>query len=167
MSATPSTLHLLCGKIASGKSTLAARLGASDGTVVIAEDVWLNALFGDQMSTVSDYVRCAAKLRAAIGPHVAALLNAGVSVVLDFPANTIETRQWARGILDGTEAAHQLHLLNVPDEICLARLQARNAEGDHPFAATEDQFRQITRHFVPPSPDEGFHIMTHSLDTGA
>jgi predicted kinase len=167
MSATPPILHLICGKIASGKSTLAARFDASDGTVMIAEDAWLNALYGDQMSTVADYVRCATKLRTIIGPHVTALLNAGVSVVLDFPANTIETRQWARGILDGTDAAHQLHLLNVPDEVCLARLQARNAEGDHPFAATEDQFRQITRHFVPPLPDEGFHIVTHLQDTSA
>lgn len=161
MSATHPTLHLVCGKIASGKSTLTAGLGRAAGTVVIAEDAWLHALFADQMASVSDYVRCSAKLREAIGPHIAALLNVGVSVVLDFPANTVETRRWMRGILDRTDASHVLHVLDVPDEVCLARLRARNAGGDHPFAATEEQFRRIAAHFVPPSPDEGFTIVVH------
>lgn len=164
MPPTPPTLHLVCGKIAAGKSTLTARLGEAAGTVVIAEDDWLAALYADRMSTIADYLRCAAKLRAVMTPHVAALLNAGLSVVLDFPANTVETRRWMRGILDATGAAHQLHLLDVPDMVCLARLRARNAGGDHPFAATEAQFHQITRYFVPPAPDEGFTIVRHGGD---
>lgn len=158
--ATP-TLHLLCGKIASGKSTLAARLGAAEGTVVLSEDTWLSGLFGDRMASVSDYVSCSAKLRAVIGPHVAALLDAGVSVVLDFPANTVETRGWMRGILEQTDAAHVLHVLDVPDEVCLDRLRARSAEGAHPFDPTEAQFRLISKHFVAPSPEEGFTLVRH------
>lgn len=161
MSSKSPTLHLLCGKIASGKSTLTARLGSLDATVVIAEDDWLNALYSDEMSSISDYVRCTSKLRQIMGPHVAALLNAGISVVLDFPANTVETRDWMRGILEQTNAAHQLHVLDVPDEVCMARLNARNAHGDHPFAVTEEQFRQISSHFRAPSPDEGFDIVLH------
>ena len=35
------------------------------------------------------------------------------------------------------------------------------ARGDHPFAATEQQFSQISRHFVAPSPDEGFNVIVH------
>lgn len=161
MSASP-TLHLLCGKIASGKSTLTAELGRAAHTVVIAEDDWLGALFADEMTTVRDYVRAAEKLRRVMGPHVTALLNAGVSVVLDFPANTVETRAWMRHVLEGTGADHVLHLLDVPDEVCLARLNARNAAGDHAFAATEAQFRQITQHFAPPTPDEGFNVLRHT-----
>lgn len=144
MSSTSPTLHLLCGKIASGKSTLTAQLGCLEGTVVIAEDDWLDALYSDEMSSLSDYVRCSSKLRKIIGPHVASLLNAGVSVVLDFHANTIEARNWMRGILEQTNAGHKLHVLDVPDEICMARLHARNAQGDHPFAATEEQFQQVS-----------------------
>lgn len=161
MSTSSPTLHLLCGKIASGKSTLAAQLGSPEGTVVIAEDDWLNALYPGQMSSISDYVTCAAKLRSIMGSHVASLLNAGVSVVLDFQANTIESRDWIRSILDQTNAAHELHVLNVPDEVCIARLHARNAKGDHPFSATEEQFSQISKHFLAPSQDERFNIVLH------
>lgn len=97
-----------------------------------------------------------------IGPHVVSLLNTGVSVVLDFQANTVESRNWMRVILDQTNADHKLHVFDVPDEVCMARLLARNAQGDHPFAATEEQFRQISKHFVAPSPDEGVNIVLHN-----
>lgn len=160
MSVSP-TLHMLCGKIAAGKSTLASRLGDDPHTILVSEDDWLNALFSDQMASIPDYLRCASKLRAVMGPHIASLLNAGVSVVLDFPANTVEARDWMRAILDSTNASHQLHVLTVSDALCLARLRERNRDGDHPFAATEEQFHRMSRHFVPPSPEEGFNLVMH------
>jgi predicted kinase len=155
---------MVCGKIASGKSTLAADLGRSAGAVVIAEDAWLHALYADQLASLGDYGRCSGRLRAAMAPHVAALLGAGVSVVLDFPANTVDQRAWMRGIVEASGAAHRLHLLAASDALCLARLRARNAAGDHPFAVTEDQFHQVTRHFAPPAPEEGFTIVAHAAD---
>ncbi|MGY6704817.1 AAA family ATPase [Roseinatronobacter sp.] len=164
MSSTTPTLHLLCGKIASGKSTLAAELSRADGTVVVSEDDWLSGLFSGKISSISDYMRCMSKLRKVMGPHVVSLLNEGVSVVLDFQANTIASRDWMRGILEQTTAAHQLHVLDVPDKICIARLHARNAQGDHQFAATEEQFRQISKHFVAPSREEGFNTVLHHVD---
>ncbi|MFX0547638.1 AAA family ATPase [Roseovarius sp. S1116L3] len=154
-------LHMLCGKIAAGKSTLAADLAGSPETVLIAEDDWLNALFADELVSLPDYVRCSSKLRRIMAPHVAALLNAGVSVVLDFPANTFEQRRWMRRILEQTTAAHQLHLLDVSDKVCLARLRERNSRGDHPFAVTDAQFHQFNNHFAAPTPDEGFNVVRH------
>src|SRR3954453_5556844 len=86
-------LHLACGKIAAGKSTLCARLAAArPGTVLISEDFWTKRLFGEEMTSVADYVRVSARLRSAMGPHVTGLLGAGVDVVLDFPGNTRATR---------------------------------------------------------------------------
>lgn len=161
MSENAPTLHMLCGKIASGKSTLAAQLAKSNRTVLIAEDNWLNVLYGDSMRTIEDYLNCAGKLRQVLGPHVTDMLGAGVSVVLDFQANTIESRQWMHGLLGSTGASHQLHVLDVPEEICLTRLRQRNVRGEHPFAVTEQQFRQVSRHFVKPTEDEGFQIVWH------
>lgn len=158
---TTPVLHFLCGKIAAGKSSLAASLARAPGTVLIAEDDWLHALFADELVSLPDYVRCSSKLRRIMAPHVAAMLDAGVSVVLDFPANTVEQRGWMRGILENTTAAHQLHLLEARDEVCLARLRERNSRGDHPFAVTEAQFRQFSSHFAGPTPDEGFNVITH------
>ncbi len=161
MSSNEPTLHMICGKIAAGKSTLAAELAQAPGHVRLSEDAWLAALYGEEMANLQDYVRYGARLRAVVGPHVAALLREGVSVVLDFQANTREARGWMRGILKESGAAHVLHVLDVPDEVCLARLAARNAAGGHEFAPSEAQFREISRYFSLPTPEEGFAIKWH------
>lgn len=155
------TLHMVCGKIAAGKSTLTAELAKAPSTVRISEDEWLGTLFSDQMTTIKDYVRCSERLRAVMAPHVSSLLTSGVSVVLDFPANTVETRAWMRDIVTTTEADDQLHFLDVTDAVCLERLRQRNAEGAHPFQVTEAQFHQVSKHFQPPTDGEGFTIVRH------
>ena len=155
------TLHMLCGKIAAGKSSLAALLGAAPLTVIVSEDKWMAPLFGDEMKEVADYVRLSAKLRKAMGPHVVDLLKAGMSVVLDYPANTLANRAWMKGIANAAGVAHQLHWLDVPDEVCKARMRARNEAGAHDFAPSDEQFDQITAYFVPPSAEEGLEIVVH------
>ena len=154
------TLHLVCGKIAAGKSTLCARLAAAPGTVLIEEDRWTRTLFGEEMREVADYVRVSARLRAAMGPHVTALLEAGIDVALDFPANTIATRAFWRAAAEAAGARAILHLIDLPDDVCRARLHARNAEGLHDFAGVTDaQFDQITAFFQPPGEDEGLAVV--------
>ena len=160
------TLHLLCGKIAAGKSSLAAKLGAAPLTVIVSEDKWTAPLFGSEMATVEDYVRCSAKLRAAMGPHLVDLLKAGVSVVLDFPANTLANRAWMKQLAEAAGVPHQLHFLDVPDDICRARMHARNAAGEHEFAPTDEHFDLITSYFVPPTAAEGFEIVVHRPGEG-
>ncbi|MDX8355086.1 ATP-binding protein [Cognatiyoonia sp. IB215182] len=157
------TLHLVCGKIAAGKSTLCTHLAQAGGTILVSEDQWLHTLYSDEMKTIADFVRCSAKLRQAMTPHVIDLLKAGLSVVLDFAANTVEARTWIRQIIAQSGADHQLHLLDPPDHVCLARLKARNAKGDHPFHVTTSDFEKVTKHFQPPTPDEGFNIVVHDV----
>ncbi|WP_157098741.1 AAA family ATPase [Novosphingobium rosa] len=154
-------LHMLCGKIAAGKSTLTTQLGRQPETIVVSEDQWLSALYADDMVSVADYVRCSARLRQAMAPHLIALLQAGVSVVLDFPANTVVARNWMRDIFEQAGAAHCLHHLDVPDDVCKARLRARNALGEHAFAASDAEFNLISSHFVAPAPEEGFTVQIH------
>jgi len=97
-----------------------------------------------------------------MGPHVVALLRAGMSVVLDFPANTLLTRRWMRSLIEEAGVAHELHVLDVPDDVCKQRLRARNAEGEHPFQASDADYETFTRYFVPPSAEEGFNVVVHA-----
>lgn len=155
------TLHLICGRIAAGKSTLAAQLSQPAQVLCISEDDWLAALYGDRMTTVQDYVEVSAKLRSIMALHVTDLLLAGLSVVLDYHANTVENRNWMRRCADQAEAQVLLHLLEVDEDTCWHRLAARNARGEHPFQPSRAQFTQICKHFAPPTPDEGFAIQVH------
>jgi len=157
------TLHLLCGKIAAGKSTLARTLAAQPATLLISEDHWTSTLFGEDLKTIDDYTRYSARLRAAMAPHIVAILRQGLSVVLDFPANTVRNRAWMRSIIDEAAVPHELHVLDLPDEVCKQRLRQRNASGAHPFEVSDAEYEQFTRYFVPPGPDEGFNLVVHKI----
>ncbi|MDP9412656.1 MAG: ATP-binding protein [Pseudomonadota bacterium] len=152
---------MLCGKIAAGKSTLAARLAEAESTVLLSEDHLLARLYPGEINTIDDYVRCATRLREAIGSHIVTLLRQGVSIVLDFQANTLAARGWMRGLFEQAGARHQLHYLRTSDKTCRMRLQARNAAGTHDYQVSEAEFDLFTRFFVVPGPEEGFHVIQH------
>jgi predicted kinase len=156
------TLYLLSGKIGSGKSTLARQLAARPGTLLISEDHWTSTLFADDLKTIEDYGKYSARLRAAMAPHIVAILGRGLSVVLDFPANTVKQRAWMKELIDTAQVPHELHLLDVPDAVCKQRLRARNAAGEHPFQVSDVEYEQFTRYYVPPTRDEGFKVVVHA-----
>jgi predicted kinase len=154
------TLHLLCGKAGAGKSTLCAAL-AAPGAVLIAQDHFLATLYKPELRSIQDDIRLVPRLRAALGPHITDLLRAGVTIILDWPANTAATRAWMRTLFEAAGADHQLHMLDVPDDICRARLQARNESGRHPFSVTPAEFDALNAYFEPPTETEGFTIVPH------
>ena len=155
------TLYLLCGKIAAGKSTLARSIASRPATLLISEDHWTSSLFLDELKTIDDYSLYSARLRAAMAPHVVDILKLGLSVVLDFPANTISYRAWMRSLITKANVTHELHYLDVSDSICKQRLQKRNASGNHPFGVSESDYNLFTSYFVPPGIDEGFNVVYH------
>jgi predicted kinase len=159
--ARPTTLYLLCGKVAAGKSTLARRLADRPSTLLIAIDDWMPILFPSEVETIEDFTRLSARLRAAMAPHVVAILRQGLSIVLDFPANTVSWRSWMRSLITQADVAHELHVLDFPDAICKQRLRQRNADGEHPYQIDEETFDLFTSYFVLPTPDEGFNVVVH------
>ena len=161
MSSNEPILHLVCGKIAAGKSTLVNQLGQRPGTVVVREDHWLARLYPGEQNSLADYVRNSARLRDAIAAHLIDLLRSGLSVVLDFPANTPSSRAWMRSLFEGAGCAHQLHYLDLADDECKARLRRRNASGEHEFIVSDTEFDLFTAHFVPPHADEAFEVIVH------
>jgi hypothetical protein len=70
-------------------------------------------------------------------------------------------------LIDQSGAAHELHLLDVPDVICKQRLRERNAGGKHPFQVSEAEYDLFTKYFVTPEPNEGFNVIVHTLTPAA
>ena len=156
------TLHAFCGKIASGKSSLAASIAKARQAILLSEDQLLSRLYPGEIVTLDDYVRAATRLRHAIGPHIERLLLAGLDVVLDFQANTPTARAWFRSVFERAAANHELHCLDASNEVCKARLADRNAKGDHEYQVSDAEFELFNSYVVPPSPDEGFNVMVHT-----
>jgi predicted kinase len=157
------TLYCICGKIAAGKTSLARELTAQYAAVLICEDEWLVRLEA-QIETFDDFRRQARRLRAAVGPHVVDLLRLGISVVLDFPANTPKDRAWIRSLFETAKAQHELHVIEATDELCRARLRKRNEtmpEGLYFGHVSEDIFDPVTSLLALPSQAEGFNVVRH------
>ncbi|WP_218016246.1 AAA family ATPase [Sphingomonas asaccharolytica] len=157
-------LHLITGKIAAGKSTLSAKLAAETGGLVLAEDYWLPTLYPAQITSLDDYRRDSGRLRTAIAPLIVDLLRRDLTIILDFPANTVASRTWMRGLADAAGITATLHFLDLPDDICRARLHARNAAGTHAYQASDAEFDQFTAHFAQPEGSEGFRIVRYAAD---
>jgi predicted kinase len=157
------TLHLICGRIAAGKSTLSRQLAARPATLLITMDDWMSILYPTENRTIEDFAILSARLRAAMGPHIVAILRQDLSVVLDFPANTVKWRGWMRSLFTEAGVAHELHVLDVPDAVCKERLKGRNASGEHPYQIDEATYDQFMSYFVPPAPDEDFNVVVHTV----
>ncbi len=98
-----------------------------------------------------------------MGPHIIDILRQDISVVLDFPANTIAWRDWMRSLFVTAGVAHELHVLDVPDSVCKERLRERNSAGNHPYAVNDETYDLFTRHFSLPTADEGFNIVVQGF----
>ena len=158
----PAVLYFLCGKMAAGKSTLAQSLALANAATLFSEDALLRDLYPSEIVDIGSYVRCSGRIKRALTDPISALLRTGVSVVLDFPANTLGQRAWFRELLDGSGAAHELHFVDVPDEVCKAQLRARNLmQGADPLQ-DEATFDALAMYFTAPREDEGFTVIRHA-----
>jgi predicted kinase len=158
----PGKLCLFCGKMAAGKSTLARRLAAREAAVLLVQDELLATLYPDEIVDVAGYVKYSRRVNQAMHGPICALLAAGRSVVMDFPGNTRAQRAWFRTLIDATGAAHELHFVDVSDEVCKQQLRQRSAGRAAGDAFTSDaEFDAITKYFEPPAADEGFAVILH------
>lgn len=159
---TETTLHFFCGKMAAGKSTLAKELAKKNNAILLIEDDWLSHLYPEEISDIPDYVRYSIRLKNIVAGHIASLLSHGVSVVLDFPANTKDQRNWFRAIYEQANASHTLHFVDVSDDICKRQLKERSKDKPEGSAFTSDaEFDAITKYFQAPSEGEGFTIIKY------
>lgn len=155
-------LIFFCGKMAAGKSTLSRVLAELEQAVLLVQDEWLTHLFPGEILDVPDYLRCSARLNAALTPLIVSLLAKGIPVVLDFPGNTTKQRAWFRQLFEAAGVEHELHFIDAPDAVCKRQLRERSAglPAGTPWT-TEAEFDAITTYFEPPAADEGFNVVRH------
>ncbi|WP_272536730.1 AAA family ATPase [Providencia sp. PROV182] len=144
-------MHFLCGKIASGKSTLAKQLANLPRTILLCEDEWLTALYPNEINELAHYVEKSALVKQVLEDHIRQLIQAGNNIVMDFPANTPIQRQWLMSLAQSSDVSY---VLQVSNDECKARLAARNLAGENPFQTSETQFDLITAHFSYPTSSE-------------
>lgn len=162
---TSAKLIFLCGKMAAGKSTLARDLTARENAVLLVQDEFLDRLFPGEITDVPGFVKYSSRLKDALAPHICSLLAKGISVVLDFPANTKAQRAWFRQLFESANAEHELHFIDASDALCKRQLKDRSKDLPPGTGWTTDaEFDAITAYFQPPSNDEGFNMIHYKRD---
>lgn len=158
----PGKLFFFCGKMAAGKSTLAREIARREDAVLLVQDELLIKLFPEEIVDISSFVNYSSRLNNALTAHICSLLSKGFFVVLDFPGNTRTQRSWFRELFEHANAAHELHYVDVTDELCKRQLQKRSKALPEGSAFTSDvEFDAITKYFQAPSDDENFNVIRH------
>ncbi len=143
----------------SGKSTKAIELAHVYDAILLSEDEWLSALYPEEIKVLNDYIKYSSRLKSLLKKHVQNLLNSGMTVVMDFPANTHTQRSWFKEIVSEYEIPHKLYYLEASDELCLNQLEQRRKT--NPSRADFDNekfFHEVNSYFQPPTEEEGFNI---------
>ena len=157
-------LLFVCGKMAAGKSTLSKELSSQEDAVLLAQDDMLVALYPGEIVDLRTFVKYSARIQDALAPHICSLLSKGMSVVLDFPANTRKQRAWFRQLLDRAGAEHELHLIVVSEDLCKRQLKQRSQQRELPPGAkwtTDADFDEVTTYFDPPAAEKNFNVIRH------
>ena len=158
-------LLFVCGKMAAGKSTLSKELSVREHAVLLAQDGLLVALFPGEIVDLAAFVKYTTRIQDALAPHICSLLSKGVSVVLDFPANTRNQRVWFRQLLEQTDAEHELHFIVASDELCKRQLKQRSELKGLPpgtkWTTDAADFDEVTAYFDPPAAEERFNVIRH------
>jgi predicted kinase len=157
---TAGTLYFLIGKMGAGKSTYAKRFAQDNGTVLISEDDWLSQLYPGEINNFNDFLVRHRKLLTVLRSHVPQILAAGTSVIMDFPANTRDARQWFLRVAESANAPHQAIYLELSDDACLQQVAKRRQEQpERSQFDTPEMFAEVTQYFQAPGDDEGLNIV--------
>lgn len=117
----------MCGLPCAGKTTLARAIEEQQHALRLTSDEWITRLHGaDGVAARDGAIRGA--VEAALLDLALHVLTLGVSVVLDFGVWARSEREDFRARAAAVGARSELHFLDVPLDVLLARLEYRNAD---------------------------------------
>ncbi len=123
MKASPKAI-LLCGKICSGKSYYAERLRVQEHAVILSCDALTFALFDGNLGEAHDAM--SERIWQYLYARSLDILEAGVSVILEWGFWTKENRTAARQFYESRGIPCEFHYVEVPEEVWRQNIAERN-----------------------------------------
>ena len=119
-------VHLICGKICTGKSTYAEQLRVQNHAVLLSTDEITLALFGQHCGDKhDDYVE---RTQNYLFNKSLELLEVGINVILDWGFWLKEERDYAREFYNSRNIECEFHYIDISNETWQTRLKKRNSE---------------------------------------
>lgn len=149
------TIHVMCGLVAAGKTTLARELSLELPAVRLSRDEWMLRLQGGRYDE-SAYVERLGTCTELMWDVALQVVAAGASVVLDWNFWSRERRADARHRAEAAGIHVVVEWLDVPAEDAVAR--ARRRSGNKPtdsHEVDEEGVLHLSSIFEPPAPTNG------------
>jgi len=150
-------IHLICGKICSGKSWYARELAHRENAVILSTDELTWDLTGNEQGPGYDAFawRCNTYLRKKAGQIAAA----GCHVILDWGFWTKSDRETITQYYSGQNIPVRWHYIDVPEEIWEDNIRHRNArvlegEGGSDFFVDQGLKEKVISLFEVPEKEE-------------
>ena len=145
-----STLILMVGLPAAGKTTRAEELAAAHRALRLTPDHWMIPLFGDPVAGGRRWVLEGRLISVALQA-----LRLGISVVLDYGLWSRDERAALRWLARSVGAACEVVYLPVDEDVQLARIAHRQETAPHrTFPMTEADVDAWRQEFQVPDPAE-------------
>ncbi|WP_432468159.1 AAA family ATPase [Agarivorans sp. Z349TD_8] len=147
-------VYLLCGKVASGKTTYARKQVQQGRAILLSLDELHLSIFGseptrEQIDDSYDSC-CAYQQNLALK-----LLNLGIDVYIDWGFWSRAARVQAKRFFEAQGMVVSMIYFSLTDEERLARNRLRNAGSDpHSFKIEEKDVSLFDSYFETPSPEE-------------
>ncbi|OUR97361.1 hypothetical protein A9Q84_13635 [Halobacteriovorax marinus] len=159
-------IHLICGPIGAGKTTLAHDIAKEYGAIRFSEDEWLSELFvpnapenlmEESIQVIGEWASGKYQLcRVQIWQVCEQLLSRGVSIVLDGAAANKEQRDLIRKKAKKHNVDFQLHFISADKEVRRERVLDRNSKKGKTYSieVNQEMFDHMEVFFEPPKHKE-------------
>lgn len=152
-------VHIVCGPLGAGKTTIARRLAKEHGAVRFSLDEWVMQLFGSEAPAPMRFEWWADRCKRCserIWSTAQCILANGLDVVLDFGFPRSADREEYRGRATQIGAIVHLHVVTAAPDLRWKRVQARNRDKLETFAlvVTEAMFAGSEHWWEHPSDAE-------------
>jgi len=152
-------VHMLCGFICSGKTTLARKLERELKAITFCPDEWMVQLFGQEHSDQCG-ITYAPAVRALMSGTYEQLLKLKIDVILDDGFWRKVNRDHMRKRAAELGVQSKLYFLACPKDTFMQRLQKRNTERKpDSLVVSEAKFEDSWKYFEPPGADEEFELV--------
>lgn len=119
-------VHLMCGKICSGKSTFAQNLRKETKGVILSVDEITLALFEQGAGDKHDYY--VEKTKEYLYQKSLEIVESGIDVILDWGFWTKRERDFAKEFYGSRNIPFEFHYIKIDDEEWYRRLEKRNKD---------------------------------------
>jgi len=165
------TVHIICGPLGAGKTTVARRLAQTQGALRFSLDEWVMQLFGTEAPhpmVFEWWVERCSRCSKRIWSVCRDVLGQGFDVVLDFGFPGLAHREEYRALAAEAGATVHLHIVDADVALRRQRVRERNRDQRETFAllVTDGMFEGSESWWEPPSGIElGGAVTFHTIET--